>query len=90
MAAFVAGDAKRANPIPTMIRLKIIEYRGVFPFKKVNEKRPTVVIDIPIDAILRVSIFSDILPAKGDKIATESGCKTNIIPAAFGLSSLRY
>ena len=49
-----------------------------------------VVIAIPIDAIIRVSILSDILPAKGDKIATERGCTTSIIPAASGLNNLRY
>ena len=84
MAAFVAGDEKRANPVPTRINPKIIKLKEVFSFKKVNEKSPMVVIAIPIEAIIRVSILSDILPANGDRIATKRGCTTSIIPAALG------
>ena len=88
--AFVAGDEKRASPVPTRINPKIIMYNGVFSFKKMNNESPMVVIAIPMDVIVRVSTLSDILPAKGDRTATDRGSKTSIIPASFGLNNLIY
>jgi hypothetical protein len=86
----VAGDENKANPVPTRIRPNIIMLKDVLSFKEMNNRSPRVVMAIPMEVIIRVSILSDILPAKGDKIATERGCRINIIPAALGVNTLRY
>jgi hypothetical protein len=79
--AFVLGEEKRANPIPSRISLAMIESSVEFSLRRIKKNSPKVVTVIPKEATIRGSILSESLPAKGEHTTITMGCAIKINPA---------